>query len=335
MNIYDIAKKTGFSITTVSRVINNKGYVSEKTRKKIEKVMAENEYQPNAIARGLASGSMKTIAIFSVDVRVPHYALTSFIMERMLTDLGYLVYICNTGENIADWKRYLQIVSERKVDGIILTGSIYNQLENEEIMDRFDNIPIVMANGKMQRRNVKSVFVDEGRGIELAVEHLFAQGHIKLAYVKDKQTESANRKRDGFVKEMALMGAADAARHVYEIEYGLEAGAEIGKKLFELGYNGIVFGEDLTAVGAVNALQKKGIDIPSEIAITGCNNSEYAQICNPGLTSINNKADVLSEYSVHLLTDLLSGKNPAEIAVIPELVVRESSFGGSRGDRVP
>ena len=90
MNIYDIAKQAGVSIATVSRVINNKGYVSEKTRAKIEAVMAKAEYQPSAIARGLASGNSKTIAIFAVDVRVPHYATTSFTMERLLTDLGFL-----------------------------------------------------------------------------------------------------------------------------------------------------------------------------------------------------------------------------------------------------
>ena len=86
MNIYDIAKEAGVSIATVSRVINNKGAVSDKTRTKIEAIMAKSEYQPSAIARGLASGSTKIIAIFAVDVRVPHYAKTSFIMERLLSD---------------------------------------------------------------------------------------------------------------------------------------------------------------------------------------------------------------------------------------------------------
>lgn len=326
MNIYDIAKEAGVSIATVSRVINNKGYVSDKTRKKIESVMAKSEYQPSAIARGLASGSMKTIAIFVIDVRVPHYATTSFTMERMLTDLGYLVYICNTGEDLVDWKRYLQIVSERKVDGIILTGSIYNQLENEAILDQFSQIPIVMANGRMKRENVKSVLVDEGYGMELAAEHLFSRGHTKLAYVMDKPTEAAERKKNGFVRQMAVLGVMDAVRHVYRTEYGLEAGAKIATELFRKGYDGIVFGEDLTAVGAMNALTREGVRIPEGVAIIGCNNSEYSYVCNPSLTSVNNKAGVLSELTVRLLVDLLNQKEEtAEMVVIPELVVRESS----------
>ena len=325
MNIYDIAKEAGVSIATVSRVINNKGYVSEKTRKKIEAVMAETEYQPNAMARGLASGSMKTIAIFAVDVRVPHYATTSYTMERMLTGMGYLVSICNTGEDIADWRRYLTIMRDRKVDGIILTGSIYNQLEQEEILDTFNDVPIVMANGRMKRLNVKSVFVDEGRGIEIAAEHLFTRGYRKLAYVADKKTESGTRKRNGFIRQMASMGVMDAVTHVYHTEYGLQGGAEIGEKLYDMGYNGIVFGEDLTAVGAMNALTRRGVKIPEEMALTGCNNSEYSYVCSPALTSINNKAEVLSELTVRMIIDLLENKETAEMIIIPELVVRETS----------
>ena len=326
MNIYDIAKQAGVSIATVSRVINNKGYVSEKTRAKIEAVMAKAEYQPSAIARGLASGNSKTIAIFAVDVRVPHYATTSFTMERLLTDLGYLVIICNTGEDVADWRRYLTIMRERNIDGIILTGSIYNRLERDETLDSFSDTPIVMANGRMKRPNVKSVFVDEGHGIELATEHLFSRGHTKLAYVVDKDTESAERKKNGFIRQLAMLGTLDAVRHVYSAPYGLEGGAQIGRSLFEKGYNGIVFGEDLTAVGAMNALRTDGIAVPEQMAITGCNNSEYAYTCSPGLTTVNNKAEVLSELTAQLLVNILNGKKEiAEMVVIPELVVRGST----------
>lgn len=326
MNIYDIAREAGVSIATVSRVINKKGYVSEKTRAKIETVMAKAAYQPSAIARGLASGSTKTVAIFAVDVRVPHYATTSFTMERMLTDLGYLVIICNTGEEIVDWHRYLTIMLERNIDGIILTGSIYNRLEKDEILDSFSDIPIVMANGTIKRPNIRSVFVDEGKGIEIATEHLFSRGHKKLAYVVDKDTESGERKKNGFIRQMAVLGTLDAVRHVYHTPYGLEGGAAVAEQLYDKGYDGLVFGEDLTAVGAMNALTSRGIRVPDDVGITGCNNSEYSVLCRPGLTSINNKVEVLSELTARLLVDLMNNKKEtAEMIVLPELVVRSSS----------
>ena len=163
MNIYDVAKEAGVSIATVSRVINNKGYVSEKTRQKIEAVLAKSEYQPSAIARGLAMGSMKTVAIFAVDVRVPHYAMTSFIIEQKLSKLGYMVVLCNTGEDPENWKRYLRTMMERKIDGIIMTGSIYNRLDGDPVLETTGEIPIVLANGRLGRENCHSVIVDEGR----------------------------------------------------------------------------------------------------------------------------------------------------------------------------
>ena len=326
MNIYDIAREAGVSITTVSRVLNNKANVSEKTRRKIQEVLERHSYQPSAIARGLVSGTMKTVAILMVDVRTPHYAMTAFTMEQKLSKLGYMVLLCNTGENREDWKRYLRELYERKADGIILVGSIYKQLEEDDALDLVRGIPIVMSNGKIDRENVYSVMVDEGRGIELATEHLYRRGHRKIAYVKDKQTESAERKKNGYLRKMEELGFPEEDRTVCEIEYTAEAGARIALSLHDKGYDAVVFGEDLTAVGAVNGLLDAGIAVPGEMAVTGCNNSEYATLCRPGLTSINNKAEVLSELSVQLLVDILAEKTEiAELVVIPELVVRGTS----------
>ena len=326
MNIYDIAREAGVSITTVSRVLNNKSNVSESTRKKIQEVLERHSYQPSAIARGLVAGTMKTVAILMVDVRTPHYATTAFTMEQKLSKLGYMVLLCNTGENTEDWKRYLRELYERKVDGIILVGSIYKQLEQDDALDLVRGIPIVMSNGRIDRENVYSVMVDEGRGIALATEHLYRRGRMRIAYVKDKQTESAERKMNGYRNKMAELGFPEDEQTVREIEYTAEAGAEIALRLYGEGYDALVFGEDLTAVGAVNGLLDAGIRVPEEVAVTGCNNSEYASLCRPGLTSINNKAEVLSSLSVQLLVDILSEKTEiAELVVIPELVVRGTS----------
>lgn len=326
MNIYDVAKEAGVSITTVSRVINNKGYVSEKTRKKIQDVLDRNEYHPSAIARGLVSGSMKTVAIVVVDVRVPHYALTSYIMEQKLSALGYMVMVCNTGEQEDNCRRYLRMLAKRKVDGIILVGSIFNRLCDEETLNLLSDIPIVMANGRIDRPNVHAVLVDEAYGMELATAHLHEKGYKKLAYVIDKNTNAADRKSEGFIREMKRLGYAEPEKDVYRTLYGLEGGAQISKVLREKGYDGVVFGEDLTAVGALNELRRNGVKIPEEMALTGCNNSEYSYICSPALTTVNNKGEVLSELTVQMLLDVLAEKKElASLIVLPELVVRETT----------
>lgn len=326
MNIYDIAKEAGVSITTVSRVINKKGYVSEKTRKKIQDVLDRNEYQPSGIARGLATGSMKTVAIVVVDVRVPHYALTSYIMEQKLSEEGYMVLVCNTGEGEEDCRKYLRMLAQRQVDGIILVGSIFNRLCDDETLNLLSNIPIVMANGKIDRENIYGVLVDEAYGMELATAHLYKTGRRKLAYVIDKYTNAADRKLEGYIREMKRLGYENPEKDVYCTPYGLEGGAQIAGILKEKGYDGVVFGEDLTAVGAMNEWRNQGIKIPEEIALIGCNNSEYSYICNPPLTTVNNKGEVLSELTVQMLLDVLSKKKElASLVVLPELVIRETT----------
>ena len=326
MNIYDIAKEAGVSITTVSSVINKKGYVSEKTRKKIQDVLDRNEYQPSGIARGLATGSMKTVAIVVVDVRVPHYALTSYIMEQKLSEEGYMVLVCNTGEEEEDCRKYLRMLAQRQVDGIILVGSIFNRLCDDETLNLLSNIPIVMANGKIDRENIYGVLVDEAYGMELATAHLYKTGRRKLAYVIDKYTNAADRKLEGYIREMKRLGYENPEKDVYRTPYGLEGGAQIAGILKEKEYDGVVFGEDLTAVGAMNEWRNQGIKIPEEIALIGCNNSEYSYICNPPLTTVNNKGEVLSELTVQMLLDVLSKKKElASLVVLPELVIRETT----------
>lgn len=326
MNIYDIAKEAGVSITTVSRVINNKGYVSEKTRKKIQEVLERNEYHPSALARGMVTGSLKTVAIVVVDVRVPHYALTSYIMEQRLTEEGYMVLMCNTGEEEEECRKYLRMLAERHVDGIILVGSIFNRLCDEDTLNLLKDIPIVMANGKIERDNIYAVLVDEAHGMELATAHLYEKGRRKLAYVIDKDTNAADRKQEGFIRTMKRLGYENPEKDVYRTPYGLDGGARVAGILQEKGYDGVVFGEDLTAVGAMNEWRRSGVKIPEEVSLIGCNNSEYSYICSPALTTVNNKGEVLSELTVQMLLDVLSKKKElASLVVLPELVVRETT----------
>ena len=96
MNIYDIAKEAGVSIATVSRVLNNKGTVSAATRARVEAILKQNNYTPSAIARGMVSKSMRTVAVLTVDIRVPHYARTAYTIEREFSRRGYEVILCNT-----------------------------------------------------------------------------------------------------------------------------------------------------------------------------------------------------------------------------------------------
>ena len=200
MNIYDIAKQAGVSIATVSRVLNGKGTVSPATRERVEAVLREHHYTPSAIARGMVSKSLRTVAVLTVDIRVPHYARTAYTMEQEFSRLGYEVILCNTGGKREAALRYLRAVTEKQVDGMVLVGSVFNEIGRDpEVEPLLGLQPVVLANGQLELDNACSVLVDDGVGIGLAVRHLLEHGREKLVYFKELDTASARRKRDGFL----------------------------------------------------------------------------------------------------------------------------------------
>ena len=328
MNIYDIAREAGVSIATVSRVLNNKGTVSPATRARVEQVLAANQYTPSAIARGMVSKSLRTVAVLTVDIRVPHYARTAYTIEREFSRRGYEVILCNTGGDREEALRYLRAVARKQVDGIVLVGSVFNTIcRGAEMTALLGKVPVVLANGALPLPNACSVLVDDGRGIGLAVEHLLARGRRALFHLKDKSTDSADRKRDGFVQALEQAGQ-DPAGRVLEIGDTLEDGMQAARDILagDLPCDAIVCGEDLTAAGALKALLRDGVAVPGQVAVTGYNNSAYAYLCEPVLTTVDNKGEQAAQLCVQLLGSCIEkGGSAATVTIQPELVAGKTS----------
>ena len=324
MNIYDIAKEAGVSISTVSRVLNNKGNVNENTRKNVLEILQKHNYTPSAIARGMVSKSMRTVAVLTVDIRVPHYARTAYTIEREFSRRGYEVTLCNTGGELAETEKYLRTVIEKKVDGLVLVGSVFNTLcRTPEIEALLRTTPLVLANGRLELPNSYSVLVDDQYGVSLAVKHLVERGHKEIYYLKDLNTASADLKCRGFLNGMKQEGLEATKRHVLETDMSLEGGMRAVEKLLrgKKPFTALVCGEDITAAGAVKALLRVGLRVPEDVAVTGYNNSEYARICEPQLTTIDNKPELVAMLSVQLLTSLIENTAAYSSCTIqPELV---------------
>ena len=217
MNIYDIAAEAGTSISTVSRVLNNKGNVNPKIRDRVEAVLKKYDYKPSAIARGMVSKTMKNIAILTVDVRVTHYARMIYVIEQEFSNLGYNVSVCNTGGSIQECNRYFEILSEKQTDGIVLIGSVFNELiKYPEITDKIKDTPVVIANGQVKLPNFYSVLVDDTKAIRMASDYMFDHGRMDLFYVFDIATDSGRAKRQGFLEAMKLRDVPDGNDRVPE-----------------------------------------------------------------------------------------------------------------------
>lgn len=329
MNIYDIAAEAKTSISTVSRVLNNKGNVNPEIRKRVEQVLKKYDYKPSAIARGLVSKTMKSIAILTVDVRVTHYARTIYVIEQEFSNRGYNVTVCNTGGSIEECEKYMEILSEKQIDGIVLIGSVFNELINyPDITSKIKDIPVIAANGKVNLPNFYSVLVDDTKGIRTAVDYLYERGHRELVYIYDMETDSGWAKRQGFLEAMKLHDIPEAEKRVIPSKHGLEGGLKAVDALCSSGtsFTGVVCGEDITAIGMMKGLKKRGFSIPDQVVITGYNNSPDSLICEPELTTIDNKPELLGGLCAQLLQEVLEGKTSASsLAIQPELIVRGST----------
>ena len=329
MNIYDIAREAGVSIATVSRVINNNSQVKENTRKKVEEILEKHNYTPNAIARGLVVKSMKTVGVLTIDIRDTYYANVAYTIEHEFSKLGFNVILCNTGGDAQEKIKYMKMLAEKKVDGLILVGSVFKDRKlDKAISDISGKMPIVMVNGFVEAPNIYSIFCDDSYGVSLCVDYLFRKGNKDIIYLQDAETYSAQSKSEGFRQGMKNNGLSLLPYSILRVERGLKGGAQAVEQLLDSGhaFTALIAGEDITAVGAMKKLKELGIDVPGQVSVIGFNNSIISQCCDPDLTSVDNKMESTGIGAVRILNDVLEGRNVASKTVItPDLVVRKST----------
>jgi LacI family transcriptional regulator len=329
MNIYDIAEEAGVSISTVSRVLNNKSKVKDSTRKKVEDVLKKHNYAPNAIARGLVSKQLNNIGILTIDIRVPHYAATAYTMERELYKMGYNAILCNTGGDLTNGMDYINMLIKNGVKGIILIGSVFqNKYIETSLIGSAKDIPFVVQNSVLNAENTYSVMLNHARGMALCLEHLREKGHKDILYVQDAESFSGIRKAEEFRKQSKEMGLPVTERHVFKTERSVSGGIDVASRIIDSGLTATaaIFGDDVTAVGALQRFQSLGRKIPDDMALIGWNNCIVSESCLPNLTTVDNQTEMIGILSVKLMENLTTGVKAARsISVDPDLIIRDST----------
>ncbi len=329
MTIYDIAKIAGVSASTVSRVANHKPGIKEETRKQIQALLDEYDYRPNETARGLVNQSSKMIGILITDIRYAHHVDIAYYIEEELEKQGYCSLILNTG--LSDEKKVhaIKLLSQRRVDGVILVGSTFQcDAVKAALASCFRKEPVVITNGYLELPNVKGVLVNEQEGMEACVRLMAKKGHTKLAFVLPNHTPSNLSKEKGFQTGMEALGWKREDLWIYTSPTTLEDGKRVTEQILNdhPDVEGIIFGEDLAAVSGIRLLVDKKIPVPRQVAVIGVDNSKYCDICYPKLTSLNNKLVEMSFEAARILLDDLEGrKNPEKIMLFSSIVEREST----------
>ncbi len=324
MTIYDIAKEAGVSGSTVSRVINGRPGIKESTRRRVQEVLRKYDYSPDEAARGLVSRNSGMIGILVSDIRNIHYTEGAYIIEEKMLRGGYCSIIFNTGDEPGEKAGYIKLLASRRVKGVVLIGSSFATEEVEEAIKlHLPSSPIVIANGRLSLPNTFSITADEKHGVKECVGHLLAAGKRRIIYLDGRDTPSNRIKKEGYILGMEDAGLEPC---VAETDGSYEDALSVMDSfLSSYRPDGVIAAVDMIAVGAERAITDRGLRLPDDISVIGIDNSPYAAIANPRLSSLDTRLSELSTACADVLLEALSGKTPLSSLVIPpRLVIRET-----------
>lgn len=330
MTIYDIAKEAGVAASTVSRVINDKPGIKAETRQRVQELLKKYNYIPDAAARGLVMQSTRIIGILIVDIRVTHHIDSAFVIEQELTKRGYCCITMSTGPTDEKKAEYIRILEQRRVEGVILMGSMFmTEAVKESIQRHLPKVPVVMVNGYIDLPNVSGVIVDEDAGVTQCVDFLMRKNKKKIGFILDSHSPANTKKQQGYRDGMRRAGASEEDLWMYEAEEssvkgGYDATVRMIKDHPDV--QGIIYSIDLVAVGGIRAAYDCGYVVPDQLGLIGIDNSIYGEICMPKLTTLDNKLQELSEAAAGILREGLEGKvQSKKMMLFSEIIEREST----------
>ena len=325
----DIARAAGVSLMTVSRAINNKPGVGEDVRQAIVKLAEELGYQPNQIARSLATNFTTTVGLVVPDITNPFFAQIARGVEDTAYKQKYNIFLVNTAENPARERAALDSLWQKGVDGLILCSS---RLPDETLEIEFDRFPaVLLVNRELINpiSHIITINVDDRRGAHLVIQYFRDHGRRHIAYINGPITSlSAKRRFEGYRTALEEAGIGFEPDLVEccapDTEGGRLATASLIARAPKI--DAIYCFNDLVAVGAIQIVRELGINVPEDIAIIGVDDIPLATIIRPQITTLHVNLRQIGRLAMRTLLDTIEGGSSATpIQIKPVLVVRESA----------
>ena len=334
VSIYDIARLAGVSTATVSNVLNNKGSYSAKTRDLVLRIAREQGYVANFAAKSLREASTKTIALLTPDVSNDFFSTLVLRAEGLLHEAGYAAYICNTGNDDEREDDYVRSLLSKQVDGIVYIGGITRTPVNAAV-----DVPVVHIDHAGTSGMSREVYVGNDMP-QLSYDMtatLFARGCEKVALVSVSASFYRTTEHDqaaGYYRYLAEHGVRLDKSLVLEGPHrqtSLIEAAELVEECMDAGYgfDGVVALGDRVALGVVNALKGRGVDVGHDVRVIGMDDSIYSRISSPAISTVRRNTAQLAERGVEALLTMLRGEEPVEtrITVPHEVIERATTLG--------
>lgn len=333
--IKDVAKVAGVSVATVSRVLNNNGYVNEDTRKRVEAAIEKLNYKPNAVARSLFKKESKMIGLIVPDITNPFFPQLARAVEDVTNHLGYTLVLCNSDEDILKEQKYIEVLNQKYVDGFIIVTST---LKSEHIKDL--KVPIVALDRPINS-DTPIVSVNNYEGSRLATRYLSDTGCQKIAHVRGPHDViNADERCRGYLDEVRDLNWFHPEL-IVNGSFNINKTKEVTKELLTLypDIDGIFAGNDLMAVGVIKAAEELGIRIPDQLSIIGFDGITLCETTSPELTTMAQPIYNIGSTAVRILVDLIENQ-PLEqknytfsVDLIERQSTRRGEENGSKNNR--
>ncbi|WP_213805556.1 LacI family DNA-binding transcriptional regulator [Granulicella sp. dw_53] len=333
VRLKDIARDLGVSVVTVSKVLRGNTDISDETRKRVLKRMKELNYQPNMMARGLASGRTYTVGLVVPDLVHPFFAEFAKALSGALRPSDRALILASSEEDPEIEQKEIQTLLRRGVD-VLLIASCQAQLKNfYDIGDQ--RTPYLLFDRNFPHLAAHFIGSDDVKVGEMATRHLVEMGRKRIAHIGGKNTSPSLDRLRGFRKVMEEERLQVPEGYVAVRERVEEAGDAVGfaamQELLRLEPrpDAVFCYNDLTAVGAIEALLAAGLKVPEDVAVIGCGNFRYANYLKVPLSSIDHGTAELGRIAGELALDLSANPEqpPRSVLLEPKLVVRRSTLG--------
>jgi len=341
--IRDVARESGYSASTVSIVLNNaplSRYIPGETKERIHVAARRLGYRPNPLARSLRSQRSNIVGVMVFDITDPFCTPILRGLENALYQASYLSLLADAHNEPHRFERYLEMFLDRRVEGLIVIAN-WLMTDIKVLADLTERqVPTVIAGRALEVENISTVSVDNESGAALALEHLYRLGHREIAFLRGPKTLASSGQRWKGIRNFAQsVGLKLDAKRIAELPESLdpnssfEAGAQLSTQLLRGGksFTALVAFDDITALGALRALKKKGLRVPEDCSVVGFDDVAQASLSAPALTTVRQPMEAMGSMSAGMILEAIKAVNqkktiPVARRKIPaELVVREST----------
>lgn len=343
VTIRDVAERSGFSSATVSIVLNNAPlarYIPDTTKARIQRAASQLGYRPNLFARSLRGRRSHTVGVMVFDMTDPYCTLVLRGIENTLYQSSFLPILTDVHNERSRFERYLEMLLDRRIEGlVVLANWLFVDINVLADLEK-NNIPTATVGRELKNDKISSVIVDNAAGARAALEHLHSLGHRKVAFIRGPQqlsdteprwrgVRAVARERDLELDQRLIVDLPESGDPLSSFEQGYKLTEELLHR--RRPFTALMAFDDMTAFGAIRALNKAGVSVPEQCSVIGFDDVSPSAIYSPALTTVRQPMEIMGTAAAAIVLDAINAgleKKPVRTIhrrIVPDLIVREST----------